>query len=317
MILGTMNISYEHSSNKDEREYTNIIHEYLENTKTPVLDSAYYYGNTKTEEILGNILHQLPSHLSIPKLTTKANPWFQNDFTTGKLGQLNKENLTRQLTTSLNNLQLDQVHRFFLHCPDYETPIIESLKTCDELWRKEKFEEYGLSNFSHAQLKKVLELCEKNDYKTPVVYQGMYNILSRKVEEIFPTLNDYKIDFWAYNPLAGGLLTGKYRNIDVNSIDSRFKNNGIYQNIFLKPEIIQMLESLWGTQTDYLNIALKWYQQGSKMRPSDSVILGVSSVEQYKKNMTAYESYYDYRNVYSDFDKIYTENESITPNYFY
>ena len=317
MILGTMNISYEHSSNKDEGEYVNIIHEYLENTKHPILDSAYYYGNTKTEEILGNILHQLPSHLSIPKLTTKANPWFQNDFTTGKLGQLNKENLSRQLTTSLKNLQTDQVHRFFLHCPDYETPIIESLEACDELWRKEKFEEYGLSNFSHAQLKEVLELCETNGYKSPVVYQGMYNILCRKVEEIFPVLNDYNMDFWAYNPLAGGLLTGKYRNIDVNSIDSRFKNNGIYQNIFLKSEIIQMLESLWRTQTDYLNIALKWYDQGSKMRSNDSIILGVSSVEQYYNNMSAYNSYYDYRNVYSDFDKIYKENESITPNYFY
>ena len=46
-----MNISYEHSSNNDEREYTNIIHEYLKNTTNPILDSAYYYGNTKTEEI--------------------------------------------------------------------------------------------------------------------------------------------------------------------------------------------------------------------------------------------------------------------------
>lgn len=317
MILGTMNIAYPHSSNNDTQQFSSIIHEYLNTCDNPILDSAYYYGNTETEKILGNILSELPSHLKIPKLTTKANPWFENDFTTGKLGQLNKENLTRQLNTSLKNLKMDSVYRFFLHCPDYETPIIESLQICDELWRKEKFQEYGLSNFSHTQLKEVLELCEKNGYKTPIVYQGMYNILCRKVEEIFPTLSDYNMDFWAYNPLAGGLLTGKYRNIDVNSIDSRFKNNNIYQNIFLKPEIIQMLESLWGTQKDYLNIAFKWYQQGSKMRSNDSIILGVSSVDQYKKNIYTYDNYYDYRNLYLDFDKIYKENESIIPNYFY
>ena len=70
--------------------YKDIIHIFT-NNDNPILDSAYYYGNTKTEEILGNILNELPSNLRYPKLTT-VNPWFENDFTTGKLGQINKEN---------------------------------------------------------------------------------------------------------------------------------------------------------------------------------------------------------------------------------
>ena len=58
IILGTMNIALEHSSNKDENMYKEIIHTYLRNNMNPILDSAYFYGNTKTEEILGNILSE-------------------------------------------------------------------------------------------------------------------------------------------------------------------------------------------------------------------------------------------------------------------
>lgn len=317
MILGTMNIAYPHSSNKDTQEYSNIIHEYLNTCDDPILDSAYYYGNTETEKILGNILTDLPSNLKTPKLTTKANPWFENDFTTGKLGQLNKENLLRQLNTSLENLKMDSVYRFFLHCPDYETPIHETLETCDELWRQEKYQEYGLSNFSLTQTQEVLQICEKNDYRKPKVYQGMYNIVCRKVEEMFPLLNEYNIDFWGYNPLAGGLLTGKYRNLKEDLPESRFKNNSIYQNIFWKNEILQMLENLWLKNDDYLDLALLWFKQGSQMRKNDRVILGVSSVSQYQNNMNSYNSQKDYSNIYYDFNNVYKNNETCTPNYYY
>ncbi len=317
MILGTMNIAYPHSSNKDTQEYSNIIHEYLNTCYDPILDSAYYYGNTETEKILGNILTDLPSNLKIPKLTTKANPWFENDFTNGKLGQLNKENLLRQLNTSLENLKMDSVYRFFLHCPDYETPIHETLETCDELWRQEKYQEYGLSNFSLTQTQEVLQICEKNDYRKPKVYQGMYNIVCRKVEEMFPLLNEYNIDFWGYNPLAGGLLTGKYRNLKEDLPESRFKNNSIYQNIFWKNEILQMLENLWFKNDDYLDLALLWFKQGSQMRKNDRVILGVSSVSQYQNNMNSYNSQKDYSNIYYDFNNVYKNNEKCTPNYYY
>jgi aflatoxin B1 aldehyde reductase len=317
MILGTMNIAYPHSSNKDTQQYSSIIHEYLNTCDDPILDSAYYYGNTETEKILGNILTDLPSNLKLPKLTTKANPWFGNDFTTGKLGQLNKENLLIQLNTSLENLKMDSVHRFFLHCPDYETSIHETLETCDELWRQEKYQEYGLSNFSLAQTQEVLQICEKNDYRKPKVYQGMYNIVCRKVEEMFPLLNEYDIDFWGYNPLAGGLLTGKYRNLKEDLPDSRFKNNSIYQNIFWKNEILQMLENLWLKNDDYLDIALLWFKQGSQMRKNDRVILGVSSVNQYQNNMNSYNSQKNYSNIYQEFNSVYINNEKCTPNYYY
>ena len=323
IILGTMNIKYDYSSNHDNAEYENIIHTYLKHSRNPILDSAYYYGNTQTEVVLGNILSDLPAHLSVPKLTTKANPWYLNDFTSGRLGQLSETNLKRQLDTSLSNLQTDQVHVFFLHCYDYETPINETIRVCDEIWRKEKCDVYGLSNFSKTQVQEVLNICEKEHYEPPKIYQGMYNLISRKVEEIFPLMDEHSIDFWAYNPLAGGLLTGKYRNIDVNSKDSRFKNNSIYQNIFYKPEILEILDTWWERceheQQDhtYLDLALQFYKQDSLLRSTDSIILGVSTVEQYENNIKSFIKDINNREVYDFFKPYYQKYETIMPNYFY
>ena len=110
LVLGTMNIGYKYSSNKNNTNeyYKNIINQYIHNTEDPILDTAYYYGNTETEKIIGNM--NLTKKI---KIATKANPWYNNDFTNGILGQLSPNNLERQLNISLNNLKLDKVDIFF------------------------------------------------------------------------------------------------------------------------------------------------------------------------------------------------------------
>ena len=126
-ILGTMNIKYPYSSNKDRsiESYQEIINYYIQNYENPILDTAYYYGNGETEKILGEIVKDIRDDI---KIATKANPWFDNDFTNGKYGQLSKENLQRQLNTSLQNLKKKDVEYFYLHCYDYETDLKETLE---------------------------------------------------------------------------------------------------------------------------------------------------------------------------------------------
>jgi len=315
IILGTMNIEYPHSSQKDKsiNTYKNIIEKYIYSTKNPILDTAYYYGNTKTEALLGTILENLDKK---PKIATKANPWYNNDFTNGIYGQLSKENLEFQLNTSLKNLKLESVDTFYLHCPDYETPLVETLEKCDELWRKEKFNNFGISNFSKNQLEEILIICENNKFNSPVYYQGMYNLMCRKVEELFPLLNNYNIDFWAYNPLAGGLLTGKYKNKNLEH-DSRFKNNNIYQNIFWKDEYFNNLQDFFRYEncTEY---SLLWLKKYSKLRSNDKIILGVSTIEQLTNNMNIMNSKVNYdSNMINYLNNIYNNIENVSPNYYY
>jgi aflatoxin B1 aldehyde reductase len=310
LVLGTMNINYQYTSNINNTDdyYKQIIKAYIDCTDVPVLDTAYYYGNTKTEKILGNILSSINFK---PLVATKANPWFENDFTTGKLGQLSPNNLERQLDTSLNNLKLKYVDIFFLHAPDHETPIEETLEKCDEMWRKEKFNYLGLSNYSKDQVIEILSLCDNKYYIKPKIYQGMYNLIARKVEELFPIIDD--MEFWAYNPLAGGLLTGKYKS--GLKEDSRFKDNQIYQNIFWKPEIIDSLSDFYKMDKN-LEYALLWLRDHSKLRSKDKIILGVSTLEQLGTNMKILESNIQIEQTKLDIlNNIY--NKDFSPNYYY
>lgn len=317
IVLGTMNIEYMHSSQKDKsiNTYKNIIEKYIYSATNPILDTAYYYGNTKTEVVLGNILESLDK---VPKIATKANPWYDNDFTNGILGQLSGINLERQLKTSLNNLKLDKVDIFYLHCPDHDTPILETLEKSDELWRKEKFNYFGISNFSKDQLEEILILCDNNKFNSPLYYQGMYNLISRKVEEVFPLLNKYNMEFWGYNPLAGGLLTGKYKNRNLDSeYDSRFKNNKIYQNIFWKDEILNNCEDFFKNE-NCLEYSFQWLKDHSKMRTNDKIILGVSSEDQLNTNLNVINKTTIYnKNIIKYLNNIYYKIEDISPNYYY
>jgi aflatoxin B1 aldehyde reductase len=337
-ILGTMNIEYKYSSldeyssldnnlssdkyssldNNHTNKYKDIIHHYLkEYDNRAILDTAYYYGDTKTEVVLGKILKDL-GHT--PKIATKANPWYNNDFTNGILGQLSPNNLENQLNTSLHNLMVDNVEVFYLHCPDYETPFKDTLEKCDELWRKEKFNFLGISNHSDKQLLEIIDICDKENYVIPRYYQGMYNLISRKVESIFPILDEYNIEFWAYNPLAGGLLTGKYKDFIKNediTFNSRFKNNKIYQNIFWKEDIIKNLSTFFNydNQTD---IAFQWLKNNSKMRENDKIILGVSTPEQLDKNIHIMRNNSCIgEDIIHEINNIYSKIEPISPNYFY
>jgi aflatoxin B1 aldehyde reductase len=63
----------------------------------------------------------------------------------------------------------------------------------------------------------ICEICIKNDWIRPIVYQGVYNALHRSVEpELFPCLRHYNMGFYAYNPLAGGYLTDRYHREDAD-----------------------------------------------------------------------------------------------------
>lgn len=90
------------------------------------------------------------------------------------------------------------------------------------MYKQNKFQEWGISNYAAWEVVEIYYLCKANNWKPPTVYQGMYNYATRDVEkELFPALRRFNIAitwitwprcgmrFYAYNPLAGGLLTGK------------------------------------------------------------------------------------------------------------
>ncbi|XP_055118291.1 aflatoxin B1 aldehyde reductase member 2 isoform X2 [Symphalangus syndactylus] len=183
---------------------------------------------------------------------------------------LKPDSVRSQLETSLKRLQCPQVDLFYLHAPDHGTPVEETLRACHQLHQ-----------------------------------EGMYNATTRQVEtELFPCLRHFGLRFYAYNPLAGGLLTGKYKYEDKDGKQpmGRFFGNSwaeTYRNRFWKEHhfeaialVEKALQAAYGASAPSMtSAALRWMYHHSQLQGAhgDAVILGMSSLEQLEQNLAAME----------------------------
>mmetsp|Transcript_3667 Transcript_3667/g.4897 ORF Transcript_3667/g.4897 Transcript_3667/m.4897 type:complete len:429 (+) Transcript_3667:119-1405(+) len=179
------------------------------------LDTARMYQHGKTEAVLGDIMNgDLKEKVYI---ATKVNPFKGYDET------LRPESIVRQVEASLEAMRIESVDLLYLHAPDHSTSIEITLEACHKLFLAGKFRELGLSNYTAWETVHIHHLCKQRGWVQPSVYQGMYNALTRQVEkELFPALRKLNIRFYAYNPLAGGLLTGRHKDINKKPMDGRF-----------------------------------------------------------------------------------------------
>ncbi|XP_020622286.1 aflatoxin B1 aldehyde reductase member 2-like [Orbicella faveolata] len=104
-------------------------------------------------------------------LATKANPWSGEG--------LKYDRVLEQLNISLKRLKRDSVDLFYLHAPDHNTPIEETLKAVNHLYKEGKFKYFGISNYASWEVTEIYYLCKMNNYPLPTVYQGMYNPVTR------------------------------------------------------------------------------------------------------------------------------------------
>lgn len=271
IILGTLNFDYSSVSERFDDAKIKTMLDLAKSNGINTLDTAYYYNNTET--LIGRT--QLCSEFNI---NSKANPWKDNNFSSGKMGSLNSIGVKNQINNSLNALNIYCLDTYFLHAWDYETPILETLEVFDYLYRQDKYKHFGVCNISKEQLQEILEKCENHQLISPEVYQGMYNLYCRNIEGLVSTTREYNIKIQAYNPLAGGILTGKHSNF-VES--GRFRDNDIYKNIFWKEEVVKNTENLTA------DMSLRWLRHNSYLTESDSIIIGCSSLQHLISNVNS------------------------------
>jgi len=284
------------------------------------LDTARVYGGGSTEGLLGSLKVQQPP-LSFT-LATKANPG-------GSSGGLSYERLREQFSTSLNDLGTNHVDIFYLHSPDHITPIEETLKAVNELHKEGKFDEFGLSNFASWQVTEVYYICKANNYVLPTVYQGRYNAITRKVEsELFPALKKFGIRFYAFNPLAGGFLTGKYSFDDENANgSSRFQSGtpqgATYRSRYWNKVYFDAIEHIRAACNDanisLIDASLRWFRHYSKLdfERGDGLIIGVSSITQLEHNLNVLvETEKLPAAVAEAFDQAWEKTKGVSPTYF-
>ncbi|XP_063798204.1 aflatoxin B1 aldehyde reductase member 2 isoform X4 [Pseudophryne corroboree] len=247
-VLGTM----EFGRRMDAQSSGEAVREYLRRGYDE-LDTAFMYADGESERVLGGL-----GLGAAVKLATKAGPLDGRN--------LSAESVRHQLETSLQRLKTPSVHIFYLHAPDHQTPVEQTLAACQELYK-----------------------------------EGMYNATTRQVEtELLPCLRQLGIRFYAYNPLAGGLLTGRYKYEDKDNEQAacRFFGNNwaeAYRNRYWKKHHFQAIdlvqraleESYGEGRPSLTSAALSWMYHHSKLQGSrgDAVILGISSMEQLSQNL--------------------------------
>ena len=113
---------------------------------------------------------------------------------------------------SLGRLRTDRVDLYYLHKPDPDTPIAETLGALDEIVRAGKVRAIGCSNFSAAQLADADRVAREQGTTRFTALQNEYNLLKRDDDvDVLPLCRELGVGYVPYFPLASGLLTGKYR----------------------------------------------------------------------------------------------------------
>jgi len=157
-----------------------------------------------------------------------------------------------------------------------------------------RFKRFGLSNYASWQVAEIAELCARNGWMPPKVYQGMYNAYTRDVErELFPCLKNYDMAFYAYNPLAGGMLSGKHQQFDAAPQAGRFVSFGFYKDRYWKEgyfnEVKNFVEACKKENIAPVEAAIRWmnHHSGIADNADNGIILGASSQSQLDQNLQA------------------------------
>lgn len=168
IVLGTMEFGRRLNQTQSKEMLTKFI-DYGYNE----IDTASLYANGETEKIIG-CFGDLIKEKNV-KIATKVNP----NWNSLNEGGFLEDKLKIQFFNSLNSLKQDSVDMLYLHWPSKTDLLEETLETIDKLYRANKFNKFGISNYPSWQVAKICNLCETNGWIKPSVYQGMYNMLTR------------------------------------------------------------------------------------------------------------------------------------------
>ena len=277
IVLGTMNFGPQ----LDLKASREMVRGFLE-TGNRELDTAYVYNGGDTERYLGEILPKMDGYY----LATKVHPRIT--------GKLDRETILMEFNESLKRMNRENVDLLYFHFPDGKTPIGEALETVAELYEQGKVKELGLSNYPAWQVVDIWHQCEKYGCPKPTVYQGMYNALCRNVEpELFPAIRSLGMRFYAFNPLAGGMLTGKHRHFDDAPEPGRFARLESYRKRYWKQSYFEAVDAIRiacdAEGVLMVEAAYRWLVNHSCMKAEadDGILLGASRQEQLQQNMAA------------------------------
>ena len=307
LILGTMTFG--------ESVFSPDVKEFVEaflNNGGEELDTAYVYNDGNCERLLGEVLPNLNRPFSI---ATKVNPRIS--------GKLDADSAYKQVNESLERLKLDSVDTVFLHFPDPATPVESVLGAMADLHDQGKFRELGLSNYPAWMVTDVWHICDKHGWVKPTVFEGVYNPLTRRAEaELNDCLNHYGMRFYAYNPMCGGLLTGRYGKFEDAPTDGRFTHRPNYQGRYWKKSFFDAVDLIKTAAEKHgitsIEATYRWLAYHSMLdeKRGDAILIGASKLNHLKQNMETVKAGPLPEYVVEAFNTAWTITKGDSPEYF-
>jgi len=198
-------------------------------------DSANVYNSGRSEELLGKFMD---GH------------------------GLSRRHITRAVEDSLRRLNTDRIDIYFAHQHDADTPMEEVICVFDDLVKQGKILYPALSNWSGWQTAKALGIAERKQMARFECLQPMYNLAKRQAEvELLPLAESEEVGVIPYNPLGGGLLTGKYGK-GKKPEQGRIVENSMYNKRYFDDKFLQVAEdyTAYATQKgmDQVALAVAW-----------------------------------------------------------
>jgi aryl-alcohol dehydrogenase-like predicted oxidoreductase len=249
------------------------------------IDTANVYSGGLSEEILGEAIKHRRDRVV---LATKARmPMGDGPNDAG----LSRHHIIAECENSLRRLQVDHIDLYQVHEWDGATPLEETMEALDSLVRSGKVRYVGVSNYGGWQLMKALAVADRHGYQRFVTQQIYYSLQARDAEyELLPIAVDQGVGVLVWSPLAGGLLSGKYRRGVEPPEGSRGLTDWNEPPVRDQEQLYDIVEVLVeiadGHGVSAAQVALAW----SLARPGVvSLIIGAKNEEQLVDNLGAAE----------------------------
>ncbi|WP_427892382.1 aldo/keto reductase [Kribbella sp. GL6] len=249
------------------------------------IDTANGYAGGRSEEMLGELLRGRRDEVTI---ATKAGI-YPGDANGEPL--LSAKALRSSVEASLRRLGTDRVDLFYLHQPDRSVPIEETAGALAALVQDGLIGEIGVSNYAAWQITDVADACAAAGAPRPVVAQQLYNLVARRIEaEYVEYAATHDVRTIVYNPLGGGLLTGRHSFGDSPG-EGRFGSSALsqmYRERYWNQALFEAVSSLATIASDagltLPELSLRWLLSREVV---DGVLLGGSKPEQLLSNIAS------------------------------
>ncbi len=246
-------------------------------------DCANGYAKGESERILGQLIKP---HREEVLIATKV--YFPTGTNINDRG-LSRSHMTKALDASLKRLDTDYIDVYYLHHFDEETALEETFMALNDFVRQGKIQYIGVSNFSAWQIMKAKAITETRQLAAVSCVQPMYSLLKRQAEsELLPMASSETMGVFSYSPLAGGLLTGKYRGENPGA--GRFDTNKMYQNryrdSFYQESVDAYVQFAQEHQLDAVSLAIAWVMRNPAVT---APIIGARNLQQLEPCLAALE----------------------------